>query len=164
MNYIFFKQTFVLRFLALFFSIVFILSCDSGAPKEVKEYFESGELKSHFYLKDGKKEGEFTEYLIDGSLKTKYQFENDLQSGKTVHFYRDGKLKEVQYFVAGKRENGDTVFYPDGKIQFTTDFKEDMKHGYLRKWDENGEIFFEAKYDMDKLIEVNGVNVDDGIE
>ncbi len=154
------------NFLILVFMIciICIVACDSGNPKEVKVHYESGELHKQYFVKDGKKEGEYLDYRKDGTIRSKLQFENDLQSGKTIHYNEAGNIREVQYFIEGKREFGDTLFYPDGKIQFTTDFKEDKKHGYLRKWDQNGEVFFEAKYDMDKLIEVNGENVDDGID
>lgn len=154
------------NFSALLFSVcaIFFASCDSGEPQEVKVHYESGELHKHYFVKDGKKVGEYLDYRKDGSIRSRLQFENDLQSGQTIHYTEDGKIREVQYYIDGKREFGDTLFYPDGSIEFTTDFKNNKKHGYLRKWNKNGDIFFEAKYDMDKLVEVNGENVDDGID
>lgn len=144
--------------------IISFNACDSGAPQEVKVHYESGELHKQYFVRNGKKEGEYLDYRRNGTIRSRLQFVNDLQSGKTIFYTEDGKIREVQYYIDGKREYGDTLFYPEGGIEFTTDFKNGLKHGYLRKWDKNGEIFFEAKYDMDKLIEVNGENVDDGID
>ena len=56
----------------------------------------------------------------------------------------------------GKKQGGDTLWYEDGKIQFTSAFKEGKLQGYLRKWAPSGEQIYEAKYDLDTLLEVKG--------
>jgi hypothetical protein len=37
--------------------------------------------------------------------------------------------------------------------------KEDKLHGYLRKWTTEGQLIYEARYEMDTLVEVQGVPV-----
>ncbi|HPH21066.1 MAG TPA: hypothetical protein PLE32_19890, partial [Haliscomenobacter sp.] len=76
------------------------------------------------------------------------------QSGRTQLFYPDGKLKEVQYYQNGKKQGGDTIFYPNGDPQFVVTFKDGKMHGPMRKWAEDGKLFFEARYERDSLIEV----------
>ena len=62
-------------------------------------------------------------------------------------------------FRSGLKNGGDTIFYESGKIQYVSDFKDEKKNGYLRKWDEDGNVVYEAKFNMDTLIEVGGKSV-----
>ena len=64
-----------------------------------------------------------------------------------------------RYYLNGLKNGGDTIFYESGKIQYVSEFKEEKKNGYLRKWDEEGNIVYEAKFAMDTLIEVSGKSV-----
>jgi antitoxin component YwqK of YwqJK toxin-antitoxin module len=63
---------------------------------------------------------------------------------------------EVQYYKNGLKNGGDTIFYENGMPKFTLFLVDDKKEGFLRKWDEEGNITYEAKFKMDKLVEVNG--------
>jgi len=87
-------------------------------------------------------------------------FENDEQVGKTTFYYPSGSVKEVQYYDHGKMNGGDTVFYDGGKLQFLRTWKNGVLDGYLRKWDENGVMNYEAKYANNRLVEVKGQSVD----
>ena len=98
-----------------------------------------------------------TEYYIDGKIKAELLFENDLQVGKSVYYYPSGKILEVQYYEDGKINGGDTAFYENGKPQFLKTFTKGRLDGYIRKWNENDSIIYEARYANDTLVEVKGV-------
>ncbi|MBC7775902.1 MAG: hypothetical protein H7246_10750 [Phycisphaerae bacterium] len=140
--------------------MVFLLTygCDKAAPTtyEKVDRFENGQVSRRTNIVNGKKEGKMTDYYNDGKLMAERFFVQGEQQGRTVIYYPDGVVKEVQYFEQGKRQGGDTLWYEDGKIQFVTTLKDDKKNGYMRKWAPNGELIYEAKYDLDTLIEVKG--------
>ncbi|MBK6664567.1 MAG: hypothetical protein IPG48_00045 [Saprospiraceae bacterium] len=62
----------------------------------------------------------------------------------------------MQYYIDGLRNGGDTIYYEDGKLKYVSEFKNDIKNGYLRKWGEDGSLIYEAKFAMDTLVEVGG--------
>ncbi len=150
-----------LRLSSFFCFAVMLLSaiaCETPQPpnKERLEYFANGNIKSRVPLVNGKKEGKMTDYFQDGQIRAERWFKDDLQTGRTVFFFPGGRVQEVQYYSAGKREGGDTIWYENGQVQFTVQLKDDKKNGYLHKWSPDGIIVFEARYEMDTLIEVNG--------
>jgi hypothetical protein len=83
-------------------------------------------------------------------------FHLDKQHGKTLVYYPSGALKEVQYYDQGLQCLGDTVWYENGSIQFSVHFKSNLKDGFMRKWNTDGKLIFEARYVIDSLAEVNG--------
>jgi hypothetical protein len=124
------------------------------------ERYETGQISRRVNIVKGKKEGIMTDYYNDGSLMAERNFVGGVQEGRTVIFYPGGQIKEAQYFENGKKQRGDTLWYENGKVQFATTFQDDKKHGYLRKWNPEGELIYEAKFDLDTLLEVNGNKID----
>jgi antitoxin component YwqK of YwqJK toxin-antitoxin module len=124
--------------------------------QEIKENYGTGETSRVFTRVNGKIEGKMTDYYPSGKIMGERFFENDKQIGKTTLYYEDGTIKEVQYYENGLKNGGDTVFYENGKPKFAVTLKDEKKNGYLRKWDEEGALIYEAKFQMDTLVEVGG--------
>ena len=97
-----------------------------------------------------------TEYFKDGKVKAEMEFKNDLQVGRTVIYYPSGQIRQVQYYQDGQLHGADTMFYENGKPEFLRTFSKGLKDGYIRKWNENDSMIYEAKFDADTLIEVKG--------
>lgn len=142
----------------LFFAFLLQTTCENSIPKTYEriEKYENGQVSRRSNIVNGLKEGIMTDYYNNGKLMAERYFEKGRQQGRTVIYYPGGQIKEVQYFEKGKKQGGDTLWYEDGEIQFVTTLKEDKKHGYLRKWAPSGELIYEAKYNMDTLVEVKG--------
>lgn len=142
----------------MFCSATLIVSSCTQAPKpiEVVENYGTGETSRTYTTIDGKKEGMMVDYYPDGSLKGERMFKNDIQVGKTTLYHKSGGVREVQYYQNGKVHGGDTIFYEDGKPEMLVTFNEGVKDGYVRKWNKEGVMIYEAKYEMEKLVEVKG--------
>lgn len=124
-------------------------------PKEVFQYFASGEISRRHYEINGKKEGLMIDYYPDGKIRSERMFKNDLQTGRTVFYYPAGQIKETQFFdEKGLKQGGDSTFYQNGKLQMVVHFEAGKKHGYLRRWSEEGEMAYEARFENDSLVEV----------
>lgn len=147
----------------LLFSFFFLTNaCEKSPPTTYEriERFENGQISRRSNIVKGKKEGKMTDYYNDGKLMAERYFVQGEQQGRTVIYYSGGQIKEVQHFENGKKQGGDTLWYENGKLQFITTLKDDKKNGYLRKWSQEGELVYEAKFELDTLVEVKGQPID----
>ena len=142
---------------SLILYLMVMISCHKGpVTVEVIQNYGTGETSRKYTTVDGKKEGLMIDYYPDGSLKGERWFKDDVQVGKTTLYHRSGGIKEVQYYQNGKIHGGDTLFYEDGTPEMLVTFHEGLKDGYVRKWNKEGVMIYEAKYQMEKLVEVKG--------
>lgn len=145
--------------LAIITAVFCITNCKPSGSKtqEVVQHFASGEVSRRHFEVEGKKEGMMTEYYRDGKLRSERNFKNDKQTGRAVFYHPSGQVMEVQYFDENAmKQGGDSTFYEDGRLQMVLNFQDNKKHGYLRKWSPEGTLIYEARYDMDTLVEVKG--------
>ena len=150
------KASFTLVLVSLFLlSITLIPSC-SPKSEEIVTTYVTGEVSRRHTEINGIKEGKMTEYFKDGSIKAEMEFKNGLQIGKSVIYYPSGKVRQVQYYEEGKLHGADTMFYENGKPEFLRTFSKGLKDGYVRKWNENDSLIYEAKFLNDTVIEVKG--------
>jgi len=131
----------------------------TAEPEEQVDYYGTGQVQRRFFHIGGKKQGKMTDFYPDGKIKGERLFENDRQVGKTTLFFPSGQVQEVQYYVDGFKEGGDTLWYENRQPQFVMDYKAGKRHGYLRKWSPEGELIYEARFEMDSLVEVKGERV-----
>lgn len=152
---------FILQF-ALLITSFSLISCKNkeaiseSEPKVIEDKFEDGPLSRKYTLVQGKKEGKMTEYYHSGEVLAERNFVNDQEEGKTIFYYKNGDIKEVLHLINGEKNGGDTLYYEDGSLKYISTYKDGIRHGLLRKWDENGDVIYEAKFNMDTLIEVGG--------
>ena len=105
-----------------------------------------------------------TDYYLNGAIQAERVFENDKQVGKTQLFYPSGAIKEVQYYSNGLKQGGDTVWYENKQAQFVLEYKDGKRNGYLRKWSPEGVLVYEARFEMDSLVEVQGKSIQKKLE
>jgi antitoxin component YwqK of YwqJK toxin-antitoxin module len=146
----------ILGFSGLLIMLLFSSCKQKSKGEEVIGNYATGEVSRRHTLVDGKKEGKMVDYYLDGKLKSERFFKNDIQVDKSTFYYPSGKVQEVQYYDQGQKHGGDTIFYESGAPQMVVTFNHGQKDGYLRKWGEDGALIYEAKYAMEKLVEVNG--------
>lgn len=138
-------------------AFTFLCACSpANSETEQTETYPSGVVSRRIRLVNGVKEGMMTDYYPDGRVMAERMFHLDRQHGKTVIYYPSGALKEVQYYDLGKQCQGDTLWYENGSIQFSVQFRNNLKDGYMRKWNTEGKLIFEARYVNDTLAEVSG--------
>jgi antitoxin component YwqK of YwqJK toxin-antitoxin module len=142
-------------FATLLCTVFFSCKNEKKGPQERILKYEDGSIKRRYNLVDGKIEGEMLDYYPQtGAIDARRQFKAGFQIGLTELYYPDGKRKEVQYYLGGKKHGGDTIFYPNGRPQFLVTFKNGKMDGPMRRWEEDGTLFFEAYYQQDSLQQV----------
>jgi antitoxin component YwqK of YwqJK toxin-antitoxin module len=135
------------------------LSCrhEAAKPVEVTENFLQGEISHRHFLVNGKKEGLETDYFPVGTPRIERMYRNGVQNGRTAMYFPQGQLMEVQYYGEnGLKDGPDSTFYQTGELQTLLTYKAGKLNGYMRKWALSGDLFYEAKYEDDRLVEENG--------
>ena len=83
-------------YVILLFSIIF-----TSCKKEVRDYYENGNLKASYYKKDGKKHGIYKGYYNNNILKDIHHFYNDKLVDSSIYYHappNENKIKRIQYW------------------------------------------------------------------
>lgn len=140
---------------------LFACKQEAARPVEVTENFLQGGISHRHFLVNGKKEGLETDYFPVGTPRIERMYKNGTQNGRTAIYYPQGQLMEVQYYGEnGQKDGPDSTFYQTGELQTLLAYKAGKLNGYMRKWALSGDLFYEAKYEDDRLVEENGKPVE----
>jgi antitoxin component YwqK of YwqJK toxin-antitoxin module len=107
-----------------------------------KLYYESGKLMANLNFKNNLLEGECTFYYEDANSTKKLtaDYKNGLINGTCREFYENGAQKSVIKFEKGKPEGDARYFYPTGSIKMEGEFKDSLKTGRWKFYDEKGKL------------------------
>ena len=99
---------------------------------EVKMYYKNpdgsdGNLKEHYYLKDGKKDGEFLMYFENNQLQIKTTYKSNYYEGAFVAYYPDGTLNTETFFVNGKQHGTYKDYHPNGSLKIIATYENGFK-------------------------------------
>lgn len=122
-------------------------SFEKNYTGELRTYYESGEVKEAFSLKNGKLNHIFTSFYENGNKKEFSSFQDGVRSGIQKEWREDGSLKKVvliapeggeitteRYHVNGKKAKVETRDASDGKI------------GPYKEWYPNGQLKEDGVY------------------
>lgn len=85
----------------IIFLLISTLVVSQNEEKEVKEYYENGQLKSICKTIDGKLNGEWKSYHENGQLFESAYLIDGLQTGEYKNYYNTGKLYMIGNFIDG---------------------------------------------------------------
>ncbi|MBK6620164.1 MAG: hypothetical protein IPG32_04555 [Saprospirales bacterium] len=120
------------------------------------QYLENGEVTRRHFEIDGKIEGIMTDYFPGGKIRGERMFKTG-SNPDALSLLPRRQIRETQYFTEnGLKDGGDTTFYESGSPQLVVTYREGIKHGYLRRWSPEGDTTYEARFEKDSLVEVNG--------
>jgi len=109
---------------------LFSNSYSSPDGEYLKNYYESGILKSEGWTVNNYKSGYWKFYNEDAKLSSKGSFKNDKKSGYWYFYDKDGTPIKEGHFVNGSAENW-WIFYEIGKPYKTkVEFHNNKKNGY----------------------------------
>jgi antitoxin component YwqK of YwqJK toxin-antitoxin module len=121
-------------------------------------YYKNGNrsLETH-YLK-GVKHGKITSWYFDGTVKESGAFVNDLFDGEWENFDERGLLVGEGSFVQGTGKR--TVYDYMGRLQCGTNVVNNKKEGIETYYLPSGEIEKTILFKEDRMVEINGVSVE----
>ncbi|MDY0781087.1 hypothetical protein [Tenacibaculum sp. IB213877] len=135
---------------------------ESNKPKEIKEYYDNGQLKAiGFKNINGKLQGELKTYYENGQLKSIDQYKDGVIYDKLKGYHKNGNL-----FYEGNITNGivQIVYYREnGKKQTTGkfNFTNKTKIGEWKYYDQNGSLSQIKTYKNGKEISTKKVEQKD---
>jgi len=97
--------------------------CKDNPNGIVKDYYESGKLKTKWMCKDGHLNGITNMYYENGQLHKESNYSNYERQDITTSWYEGGELKSVCNFNAGKLNGEHKILNKDGSIKELTYYK-----------------------------------------
>ncbi len=90
---------------------------------------------------------DYEEFYESGALKIEGNFdENEARNGLWISYYENGQKWSESFYSHGKKEGHSVTFFPNGKIRYVGEYKNDLKTGLWRFYDEVGDLVKEETY------------------
>lgn len=114
----------------------------------VREYYDSGPLKSESHFEANEKDGMYKEYYLNGSLKLQTNFKGEFRKfeGICIRYNNYGYFDEQANYVNGKKEGDYMSFWGNGNKATQCILRNGEKEGLNTEWFENGKKEFECTY------------------
>lgn len=143
-----FKQVETLKYL-----ILFILSviCWTGASAQTFTIQDGDTI--NVTLSNGKKAGFWRYYWPNGDLKYEVYYEKGEKEGLEIKYYDAQDCIEFSNtYINGALEGPSITFFPNCNPRCEEIYKDGLKQGYERCYDENGFIQTEGNFDKGELV------------
>jgi len=136
-----------------FFWMLFgFVSIISSCNKLTEEYYDTGELKSKYYLKDNKLNGLKQEFYKNGNVAWEVVYMDNLENGIFKEYLENGILVNEAEFKQGKQFGLTKEYYDNGRIKRIIPFKNGIENGLLKEYFLNGNIKLIIEFDSGKTV------------
>ena len=112
-----------------------------------KLFYDSGELKRTFSVKDGSLNGVCKVFYRSGKVEREGFYKNGEENGKSLLYYPTGKLKGFSFYQHGIKHGSTKLFYESGKVKAILNFKYGRPYGEQVMYYENGKPSSRVFYD-----------------
>lgn len=121
---------------------------------EIKSYYHENKViaKEEFYSAN-ELPMLVKEYNDKGILKSEIGYDEGLEYGCAKHFLDTGELYYSEYYYYGNKEYQETEYYKNGNIKIEEEYFDDLRHGWSKTYNEEGELLLNDLYDEDVLVE-----------
>lgn len=99
-----------------FFLAITLISCSKYGNGEYREYYENGNIKALYYLKDSLQHGKRIEYYENGVISSIATWENGKQTGQTIYFFPSGNISNIEKLENGISAGTSVSFYENGDL------------------------------------------------
>lgn len=151
-----------------------ISSMENYDNGEIITYYDNGQMRHHYYLKDdeveglveiynacgslseklnytmGKREGQGLTYHPNGTISSEYQYENDLVEGPGIVHFANAAVSENTNFKANKLHGPYSGYSPSGTLRFEGDYFEGEVTGQWNYYYSNGKLERTGNYNQGK--------------
>lgn len=111
-----------------------------------KTYYDNGNVKSTYVVRNGKRNGPVSEYYENGNIKMKSYAINGLKDGPETTYYQNGNIESSYVMKNGKMNGPICYYYENGNIYKKCSIKNDNLDGPFVMYYENGNIMQESFY------------------
>lgn len=133
----------------------------------IRRTFQENEIIEENFMND-LKQGNTLYYYPDGKIKKRVPFVNGIEDGMAYEYDQDGIIITLIEYKKGFIVNRDKInrkdrnnlkqgkwvyFYDSGRIRMEGVYRDDMKNGYFKQYDREGNLVVVEKYIDDNLQE-----------
>jgi antitoxin component YwqK of YwqJK toxin-antitoxin module len=133
----------------------------------IRRTFQENEVIEENFV-DDLKQGNTLYYYPDGKIKKRVPFVNGIEDGMAYEYDQDGIIITLIEYKKGFIVNRDKInrkdrnnlkqgkwvyFYDSGRIRMEGVYRDDMKNGYFKQYDREGNLVVVEKYIDDNLQE-----------
>lgn len=139
-----------MKFYLILLAFAGLFACTSEAQKEEKGNKEKEDPKEKLEAKtDGvQSDGAYREFYENGNVKIEgFLNQKGEKSGLWRGYAKQGWLQSEILYVRGKKNGHAVVFYPNQQPKYIGEYKDDIKIGKWRFYDEEGNLTKEVTFD-----------------
>ncbi len=119
--------------------------------KTIKTFYDNGNRKNVYTLKNGKFSGKVSHFYKNGKIKEVCYYKNDRHNGCFKEFYDNGALKVKRYYVYGRKTGSYKEYFASGQLKIIGRFNRNgEKTGNFIVNRENGNVNFIIPYFKNK--------------
>jgi antitoxin component YwqK of YwqJK toxin-antitoxin module len=96
-------------------------------------------------------QGEVKNFYESGQVKAVGQFQNDIANGETILYYDNGQIDEQTNYLNGKLDGKATYYYDNGQVEFIKHFSNDTLHGEYKEYFKNGQLQCSGQYNKGNM-------------
>ena len=135
--------------------LTFFLSFGNPSEKKNeyrKEYYQTGEVKSQYWLKNGAETGYWRFYHHNGKLSEKGHYTNGKWSSYWYFFAKNGKLQEEGHYANGAKVKRWLFYDLLGKVSHKCQLSDGKKNGYCIIYKNNNMVEAEKHQDGKRIM------------
>ena len=99
---------------------IFLLLATSSAlyAEVIETFYQTGELKERYNLKDGVRDGIYTKWYLNGQIGRQANYKIGIMNGELKAWYPNGIVKATYPIVSGKIEGTAKHYDSDGNLSW----------------------------------------------
>ena len=99
---------------------IFLLLVTSSAlyAEVIETFYQTGELKERYNLKDGVRDGIYTKWYLNGQIGRQANYKIGIMNGELKTWYPNGIVKATYPIVSGKIEGTAKYYDSDGNLSW----------------------------------------------
>ena len=99
---------------------IFLLLVTSSAlyAEVIETFYQTGELKERYNLKDGVRDGVYTKWYLNGQIGRQANYKIGIMNGELKTWYPNGIVKATYPIVSGKIEGTAKYYDSEGNLSW----------------------------------------------
>src|SRR6218665_826710 len=113
-------------------------------------YYDNGQIKTEYSVKDDELSGLQKSYYENGNLKKEGNWDKDKETGLFKFYDENGVLENDETYSSGELHGPAHFYYPDGTMEYSCVYFYGKKNGVAEKYNEEGKLISKTNYVADK--------------
>jgi antitoxin component YwqK of YwqJK toxin-antitoxin module len=114
---------------------------NSRETGQITSYFENGQIRLTYYIRNGKMHGVYRYYHQNGQLNWLHYYKDGEKVGKWKDYYESGQLYRIEkYSQKGEARGKWKWYHKNGKLSNTGRWRKNFEVGKWKSFDANGRL------------------------